>query len=488
VGEYRKMGHAAILGCVALLLSLGGCANPGITAQLDPPAISPGGGTYTSARTVQITTRESGASIRYTTDGTNPSGTAGQVYTGPVSISSSMTLKAVVSKSGWLDSSVNFATYTIMSRVADPILSVAAGTFVTGQSISLSTTTGGANIQYTTNNTTPSRTSGTSYSNPIAITTDTTLKAIGYETGMNDSNVISAFYGFRPFNWTPGSGTGPQTWSSITSSINGNKLAAGTIGGDIWTSADYGATWTDRTGPGARIWTSIASSQGGGHLAATTNGGDIWTSADSGATWTDRTTSGPHSWTSIASSTNGSNLCAAVAFGHIWTSADSGATWTDQAVAGTRNWSSIDSSSNGAIIIACENGGQIWVSTDTGLSWTLQAPSTGSWVSVACSTDGSHFAAADATGYIWTSSNSGGTWTRQTGSGSRTWASIAMSADGMQIAAAANFGDIYTSRDGGATWVDQATAGSPGWRSIASSSDGTRLAAVAASPSILIGQ
>lgn len=82
-------------------------------SQVAAPIFSPGGGTYTSAQTVTITTATSGATIRYTTNGTTPTATSGTVYSGPVSISATTTLRAIAYKSGMADSSVTVATYTI---------------------------------------------------------------------------------------------------------------------------------------------------------------------------------------------------------------------------------------------------------------------------------------------------------------------------------------------------------------------------------------
>jgi hypothetical protein len=77
------------------------------------PSFSPAAGTYSSAQSVSITSSTSGASIRYTTDGSTPSETAGTIYSGPVSISSTKTLKAIAYASGSTDSSVTSGVYTI---------------------------------------------------------------------------------------------------------------------------------------------------------------------------------------------------------------------------------------------------------------------------------------------------------------------------------------------------------------------------------------
>lgn len=68
--------------------------------------------TYYAPFDVEITTTEIGATIKYTTDGKEPSATVGTEYTAPVSITKTTTLKAVVVK-GDLVSPVTSATYTI---------------------------------------------------------------------------------------------------------------------------------------------------------------------------------------------------------------------------------------------------------------------------------------------------------------------------------------------------------------------------------------
>ena len=59
-----------------------------------------------------------------------------------------------------------------------------AGTYASAQSVTISTTTSGATIRYTTNGTTPSSTVGTVYSSAVTISaTNTTLQAIAYKSG-----------------------------------------------------------------------------------------------------------------------------------------------------------------------------------------------------------------------------------------------------------------------------------------------------------------
>jgi uncharacterized repeat protein (TIGR02543 family) len=77
------------------------------------PTFTPEAGTYSSAQSVTIASSTAGASIRYTTDGSTPSSTSGTLYSSPVSIASTKTIKAVAYKSGMTTSAVASAAYVI---------------------------------------------------------------------------------------------------------------------------------------------------------------------------------------------------------------------------------------------------------------------------------------------------------------------------------------------------------------------------------------
>jgi hypothetical protein len=97
------------------------------------PVFSPKAGTYTSPQSVSMATTTPGASIRYTTNGSTPTETNGTLYSGPVSIGSTATLKAIAYGSGLTDSSVSSATYTIASgAIPVEINDTAAGIVYTG--------------------------------------------------------------------------------------------------------------------------------------------------------------------------------------------------------------------------------------------------------------------------------------------------------------------------------------------------------------------
>jgi len=155
-------------------------------------------GTYTTAQNVAISTATAGATIRYTTNGTEPTATSA-VYSAPIAVSKTTTIIAKAFKAGMNDSVSAAATYTIetiitpIETVVAPSFSVAAGTYATAQNVSISTSTAGATIRYTTNGTEPTATSAV-YSSSIAISKTTTLKAKAFKAGMNDSAITTATY------------------------------------------------------------------------------------------------------------------------------------------------------------------------------------------------------------------------------------------------------------------------------------------------------
>lgn len=75
------------------------------------PVITPNGGTFSTSQSVTMSTTTSSASIYYTLDGSTPT-TASTQYTGPITISSNTTVKAIAAASGFLQSSVTTATFT----------------------------------------------------------------------------------------------------------------------------------------------------------------------------------------------------------------------------------------------------------------------------------------------------------------------------------------------------------------------------------------
>lgn len=77
------------------------------------PVAAPAAGSYTGSQAVTLTTVTPGASIRYTVDGSTPTDVTGTLYSGPVTIAASATLKAVAFKAGMDNSTVLTQVYSI---------------------------------------------------------------------------------------------------------------------------------------------------------------------------------------------------------------------------------------------------------------------------------------------------------------------------------------------------------------------------------------
>ena len=163
-----------------------------IAGVVSAPTVTPPAGTYTSFRSVSFGTTTTGASIRYTTDGTNPTSTSGQLYSVAINVSTTTTFKAIAYKTGMTSSAVVTQVFTF--GVAAPTFTPLAGAFEDAQDVTISTITEGASIRYTTDGTDPTSTTGTAYTGPVPVPVSMTLKAIAYKSDMPDSSVASADY------------------------------------------------------------------------------------------------------------------------------------------------------------------------------------------------------------------------------------------------------------------------------------------------------
>lgn len=126
--EYVKFTLSAQARTTSWKITYTTSSNPAAT-----PTFSPAAGTYTSAQSVTISCATSGASIYYTTDGSDPDNTK-TLYTGAISVTSTTTIKAIAYASGYDPSAIASATYTInaaptitVTEVTLPAFSATAG-------------------------------------------------------------------------------------------------------------------------------------------------------------------------------------------------------------------------------------------------------------------------------------------------------------------------------------------------------------------------
>ena len=132
---------------------------PGLAASLTEwnkalaptePSFSPEGGSYAEAQTVSITAEEN-AQIRYTTDGSAPTQDS-PLYTGPISVEQTLTLKAVAVKNSLMSPAAS-AEYVIGPALPQPpeapVFSPEGGRYRKNRQVTITCQTEGADIYYT---------------------------------------------------------------------------------------------------------------------------------------------------------------------------------------------------------------------------------------------------------------------------------------------------------------------------------------------------
>jgi N-acetylneuraminic acid mutarotase len=108
------------------------------------PAFSVASGSYAPPQTVTISDATAGATIYYTTNGSTPT-TSSAVYSAPLTVSSTETLEALAAASGFANSAVASATYTMVSpsfSIAGSAVSVMPGA-TTGNTSTITLTPSG---------------------------------------------------------------------------------------------------------------------------------------------------------------------------------------------------------------------------------------------------------------------------------------------------------------------------------------------------------
>ena len=239
---------------------------------------SPVGGTFSTAQSVTLTANEP-AIIYYTLDGSIPT-TASPVYTGPIAISATTTLKFFAKDTSGNSEIIKSADYAISLSIADTSLpnatfgvayskalmaigglppytwSITSGSLPDGLSLNsatgvlngTSTTAGIANftVQVTdANTTTASKALSISIINPLSITTTALPFAV---TGTVSNQTLSAAGGLSPYAWTIMSGTLPTGLSlnASTGEISGTPTATGTFNFTV-KATDANASFATRT-------------------------------------------------------------------------------------------------------------------------------------------------------------------------------------------------------------------------------------------------
>jgi chitodextrinase len=101
------------------------------------PEIVPPGETFEDQISVSISSPTTGASIRYTTDGTNPSETVGNLYAGAFTLSTTTTVKAIAYKTEMATSAITSALFSKYEPVTGVTVTPTSASVSEGATISL---------------------------------------------------------------------------------------------------------------------------------------------------------------------------------------------------------------------------------------------------------------------------------------------------------------------------------------------------------------
>lgn len=232
----------AILASLALLASMASAqvtlsTGSGVVVTLSSgctsvpaPTFSPAGGPFGAIQSVTISDTTTPSTVYYTIDGSLPSA-ASILYTGAVSVTSSLTINAIAVAPACSSSLIGQAQYILsIPPTATPTFSPSAGTSPNTFLVTISDLTAGASIYYTLDGSTPT-TASTVYSTPLTINTigETTLKSIAKSVSFAQSGVQSGVFTYQPPTGLTviSPATGPYTGSvsvTITDPCSGASI------------------------------------------------------------------------------------------------------------------------------------------------------------------------------------------------------------------------------------------------------------------------
>lgn len=202
--------------------------------SLGAPAASPASGTLFVSQLTVTLTAAAGATIRYTTDGSEPTATSPR-YTAPFPVTNTVTVKFKAFRQGWDDSPSSTATYT--RQAATPVLSPGTGTY-TNQAVVQISGESDTEIRYTASTAgapaDPTQTSSL-YAGPLLVERGTTVKARAFRSGWAASAVATATYAIQLGAPSLSPGTGTYEWDALitlTAPTPGSVLHYSTSGLD----------------------------------------------------------------------------------------------------------------------------------------------------------------------------------------------------------------------------------------------------------------
>lgn len=162
--------------------------------KVETPTFSLNSGSYDDYLSVSISTSTDGASIFYTLDGTDPIPDQSELYSSPIFIDKTLTLKAIAVKENYQNSDIAEATY-IINKLSKPKFSINSGTYDNDFYVEISCDIQDSTIFYTLDGTDPDPNNSPQYNGtPILINTSVTLKAIAIKDSFINSDISEVNY------------------------------------------------------------------------------------------------------------------------------------------------------------------------------------------------------------------------------------------------------------------------------------------------------
>jgi hypothetical protein len=157
------------------------------------PVINPGAESFVGTIQVTITDSTPNSQIFYSTTGT--ASTASTPYNGAITVSSTTTISAIATATGFLQSAVNNETYTLQTQTLMPTFSPAPGNYTSAQTVTISDASPSPTIYYAINS--PATTSSTKSVGAATVTVSQseTINAIATSGTLTTSPQASAAYG-----------------------------------------------------------------------------------------------------------------------------------------------------------------------------------------------------------------------------------------------------------------------------------------------------
>ncbi|MCX8059101.1 MAG: chitobiase/beta-hexosaminidase C-terminal domain-containing protein [Spirochaetes bacterium] len=168
--------------------------------KVEKPVFSLEGGSFDEYITLEITCSTNGSQIWYTLDGSNPEPQSSNLYTTPIFIDKTTTIKAIATKENYQNSDIVEAIYTI-NKVPLPKFDVNSGVYNNDIKVRIFCDLNDVEIFYTLDGTDPEPYVSDKYNGEqILVNTSLKIKAIAIKDGYINSNISEVSYDLKVSN------------------------------------------------------------------------------------------------------------------------------------------------------------------------------------------------------------------------------------------------------------------------------------------------